>query len=489
MAQKMADEIHARILKGVGAHALGVGIAMFARIIYPPLFLKAWGVDLYGEWLMLSSVVMYLSLADFGGQMYVANRLAEAYAKKDVDLFKRLLNTGLALFVLLPTVAFILFMAFIAWGSPTLAIPLTQAPSGTAFWVLVIFAFQICLALPLGMLSGVYRAVGMLPRSAMLNNWSQLLQLVLVSLGLWLSWEMVAIAAMHAIPIFVIGVITLRELRDRFPGIISFHSADWRMAKGFVVPSAHFFSIQLSQALTFQGVLLIVGVTLGAVPVVLFSAMRTVTNSMRQTLAILMNSVWPEMTSLFAREEAEKLRRLFRATLRATLVSAVIFIAIFHYFGGVIFHLWLGNKVEYQQLYMDLLLIYVFQLVFWLSCSNLLMSINKHHEVSILLLVAAACTIVFVYLGAKFYGLPGVIGGLILADLLLPFWVMPVIVKKHLRSFTFGFFAAELLPVGLALSVVLFVPWAVPLAAIGLVAWLVRGMPVGSAGKFARMFK
>lgn len=484
----MADEIHARILKGVGAHALGVGIAMFARIIYPPLFLKAWGVDLYGEWLMLSSAVMYLSLVDFGGQMYVANRLTEAYAKHELALFKKLLNTGLAVFVLLPAVAFLLFMMVISW-SPTLAMPLTQTPTEIVFWVLAILAFQICLALPLGMLSGVYRAVGMLPRSAMLNNWSQLLQLVLVSLGLWLNWGMVAIAAMHAIPIFVIGVVTLRELRHRFSGIINFHSVDWRMAKGFIVPSAHFFSIQLSQALTFQGVLLIIGVTLGAVPVVLFSAMRTVTNSMRQVLAILMNSVWPEMTSLFARDEAEKLRALFRVMLRSTLVSAAIFITIFHYFGDVIFHLWLGNKVEYQQLYMDLLLIYVFQLVFWLSCSNLLMSINKHHEVSILLLVAAACTIFFVYVGAKFYGLSGVISGLILADLLLPFWVMPVIVKKYLRSFTFGFFAAELLPVGLALSVVLFVPWAVPVVAIGLIVWVVRGMPVGSASKLAGMFK
>ena len=484
----MADEIHARILKGVGAHALGVGIAMFARIIYPPLFLRAWGVDLYGEWLMLTSAVMYLALVDFGGQMYVANRLAEAYAKNELELFKKLLNTGLAVFVLLPTVAFILFMIVITWGSPTLSIPLTQTPTETLFWVLAILAFQICLSLPLGMLSGVYRAVGMLPRSAMLNNWSQLLQLALVSLGLWLSWGMVAIAAMHAIPIFIIGAVTLRELRERFPGLISFHSADWRMAKGFIVPSAHFFSIQLSQALTFQGALLIVGVSLGAMPVVLFSAMRTVTNSMRQVLATFANSVWPEMTRLFVRDETEKLQVLFRVTLRATMVSAVIFIAIFHYFGDVIFIFWLGNKVVYQQVYMDLFLIYVFQMVFWTSCSNLLMSINKHHELAILLLVTAVCTIAFVFMGAKFYGLAGVIGGLILADLLLPLWILPLLVKKHLKSFSFGFFVAELFPIGLALSFIFFSPWVIPIVGIGLIVWMIRGMPAGVVNKLLGRF-
>ena len=485
----MADEIHARVLKGVGAHALGVGIVMFARIIYPPLFLRAWGVELYGEWLILSSAVIYLALVDFGGQMYVANRLTEAYAKSQLELFKKLLNTGLALFVLLPTVVFILFMTVITWGSPTLSLPLTQTSVGTVFWVLTILALQICLSLPLGMLSGVYRAVGMLPRSAMLNNWSQLLQLALVSLGLWLSWGMVAIAAMHAIPIFVIGVVTLRELRRRFPGFVDFHSVDWRITKEFIVPSAHFFSIQLSQTLTFQGVLVIVGVTLGAVPVVLFSAMRTVTNSMRQVLATFMSSVWPEMTRFFSHDETEKLRTLFRVTLRSTLVSAVVFIAIFHYFGDVIFHLWLGNKVEYQQFYMDLFLIYVFQLVFWMSCSHLLMSINKHHEVSILLLVTSACAIFFAYVGAKSYGLAGVIGGLILADLMLPLWVMPLIVRKYLRSFTFDFFVGELFPAGLALGLILLSPWTIPVVGLGLAVWLFRSMPLGSTHKLGRIFR
>lgn len=484
----MADGIHARILKGVGAHALGVGIAMLARIIYPPLFLKAWGVDLYGEWLMLSSVVMYLSLVDFGGQMYVANRLTEAYAKHEIALFKKLLNTGLAIFVLVPAVAFLLFMVVISW-SPTLAMPLTQTPTEVVFWVLTILAFQICLSLPLGTLSGVYRSVGMMPRSAMLNNWSQLLQLAMVSYGLWRGWGMVSIAAMHAIPIFVIGVIMLREIHGRFPEMLSFHAVNWRMAKEFVMPSAHFFSIQLSQALTFQGVFLIVGGVLGVVPAVLFSTMRTVTNSIRQVLAIYVSSVGPDVIRLFVRDESEKLRALFRMTLRATLVSAIFFIAIFHYFGDVIFHLWLGDKVEYQQTYMDMFLIYVFQLVFWMSCSNLLMSINRHHEVSILLLVAAACTIMLVYVGAKSYGLAGVIGGLILADALIPLWVMPLIVRKYVPSFTLVFFGAELLPAGLALGMIFFSPWTIPLAGVGLGMWLVRGMPAGSANKLIRMFK
>ena len=75
-----------RLIQGIGANFLGQVINVASRVLLVPLFLTAWGAQVYGEWLILSSVVAYLSLTDLGGQLYIVNRLTQAYAQKDIPL-------------------------------------------------------------------------------------------------------------------------------------------------------------------------------------------------------------------------------------------------------------------------------------------------------------------------------------------------------------------------------------------------------------------
>lgn len=457
----------------------------------PPLFLHAWGVEIYGEWLLLSSAVLYLLLADFGGQLYIGNRMAVAFAKGDQEVFQRLLHTGMAMFLLLSLAVFALFIVGAALVTNWSAISIVHTSPRVVIAVLTLLALQVCVSLPLGILMGVYRAVGMLPRSAMLNNLSQLLQLLLVAIGLWFGLGIVGIALMHVIPVVAVTGIALRELHALHPEfhILSLRSADRRMALEFLKPSSYFFSIQLSNALTFQSVLLIVGAILGAAQVVLFSALRTIANSIRQLLAISMNSVWPDLTRFHAKGEEEKLTLLFHVALRATLVVGALFVGIFHYFGEWIFHLWLGGKVEYRQILMDLFLLYILQFVFWTSCSNLLMSINRHHEISILLIVSGVATTVAVFFGGQQWGLDGVVVGLIAVDLALPFWAVPMLLHKYLPSFSLRFFLNELVPVLIAIGLMVWAPWAALLAAVVLPFWLVQVLPRDVALGRLRFFR
>ncbi len=490
-AKNPADATPTRILKGVWALSLGVGINLVARIAYPPLFLRAWGVELYGEWLVLSSAVLYLLLSDFGGQLFITNRLNELHAKGDRAGFEKWLHTGMAMFIVVPITVLLLFLAIVAFFPWWSAVSVVRTPHLVVFWVLAALAFQVCASLPLGIVMGVYRAVGMLPRSAMLNNLNQILQLVLISAGLLAGTRMVGIAFLHMLPVIVVVIIALRGLNRLHPelNVLSLKSADRRLVRQFIRPSGHFFSIQISQALTVQSVLLIVGAMLNSAHVVLYSTLRTVVNSIRQVLAILVNSVWPEMTRFYAREEPQKLVVLFRVVLRITLAAAVVFIILFHYFGTEIFRLWLGRDVGYEQILMDLFLVYVFQLVIWTSCSNVLMSINRHHEISILLLVSSLLTVIFVYAGGKTYGLGGVIAGLIVADVVLPLWAVPALLIRYVPGFSYRFFILELAPVCATLALVLLTLWSVPIVIIGLFIWVVRGLPEHSAFQHLRFLR
>src|SRR5215203_3943853 len=178
-----------RFLKGLGASSIGQVINLATKVLLPPLFLRAWGADVYGEWLVLSSFVTYLSLTDMGGQYYIVNRLTQAYAQQDLSLFRRVLHTGLAIFLLMPTAVFLLFTSAILIVPPQSILPIQKTDHQIVFWVLAILAFQFVFSLPEGVLLGIYRAVGLLPRGAMLANLILFLQLALMSAALWLGSE------------------------------------------------------------------------------------------------------------------------------------------------------------------------------------------------------------------------------------------------------------------------------------------------------------
>jgi O-antigen/teichoic acid export membrane protein len=471
-----AESIQNRIIKGLGANFLGRVINLASRILLVPLFLKAWGADVYGEWLLLSSITAYLSLTDFGGQLYIVNRLTQAYAQNDITLFRKVLHTGMALFLILPCIAFLVFMALVSLIPLESLLQISKTEHTIVVLVLALLAFQFVFAMPQGIILGIYRAVGLLPRGVMLGNLMQFIQLTLVAGGLWLGGNMLWIACLQILPFLLVALIAVYELNKRFPEfeIVSLKGTELATGRTFVKPSLHFLSIQIAQAVSIQGMILVVGTLLDPVKVVIFSTIRTISSTIRQLLGMVAHSAWPEMTRLDAVQHPDKLKVLFRAILRSTLAGATVFIGIFHFFGGEIYHLWLGPAVEYRQELMDLFLFYIFQVIFWTACGNLLMATNRHHTLSKILLASSLFSIILAYGCGRYFGLAGVISGMILGDLALPFWAVPWLLNKDQAQFSFLFFVKEITPVIGIVLIVAFLPWFAPIMCVVLGFWWLR---------------
>jgi O-antigen/teichoic acid export membrane protein len=468
-----------RLFKGVGANFLGQLINTVSRIVLVPLFLLAWGPDIYGEWLLLASLVAYLSLTEMGAQLYIVNRMTQAYAHRDHEQFCTILHTGLALFLIIPLAVFILFVAVIAFFNPASFLHITQTGHATVILVLAILAFQIVLSLPQSVLLRVYFAVEMLPRGVMLLNFMQLINLILLAGGLWLRWGMVAIAVLQLIPYGLVAGIALVDLNRKFPQfkILSLGHADLASGLSFIKPSLHFFLIQLGQAISLQGTVLVVGMLMGPIQVVLFSTLRTLVNLIRKFLDQLSHAAWPELTRLDAQADREKFLALFRIILRSTLMATIFFIIIFHFYGGYIYQFWLRKTVPFDQPVMDLFLIYIGQFIFWLACSHPLEATNRHHTLAKVLFISAILSITLAYLGGRHLGLPGVVLGMIIGDLVLPFWLVPYLLHGYQARFSFSFFAAELAPYGGSLAILTLIPWLALVVVPGLLFWWLRALP------------
>jgi O-antigen/teichoic acid export membrane protein len=470
-----------RLFKGIGANFLGQLINIASRIVLVPLFLLAWGTDIYGEWLLLSSMVAYLSLTEMGAQTYIVNRMTQAYAQRDNDQFCKILHTGLALFLIIPLAVFIIFVGLIVFFNPASLLHITRTGHGTVVLVLAILAFQIVLSLPQSVLLRVYFAVELLPRGVMLLNLMQLTSLSLLAGGLWLRWGMVPIAILQLIPYGLAAGLALYDLNRKFPHfkILSLGAANFSFGLSFLKPSLHFFLIQLGQAFSLQGTVLVVGMVMGPLQVVLFSTMRTMVNLIRSFLDQLSHAAWPEMTRLDAQEDRDKFLALFRVILRSTLVASILFITIFHFYGGYIYHFWLRKTVPFEQPVMDLFLIYMAQFIFWLTCSHPLQATNRHHTLAKILFIASILTIGLAYLGGRHLGLPGIVLGMIIGDLVLPFWLVPCLLREYQTCFSVKFFSGEMGPYAGSLVILATVPWLAPVVIPVLLIWWLRSVPPG----------
>jgi O-antigen/teichoic acid export membrane protein len=81
----MTGTVRERFIRGFGATALGPLVTILAQVISVPVFLHFWGPKLYGEWLVLSAIPMYIGFSDVGFGNVAANDMTMRVSIGDRD--------------------------------------------------------------------------------------------------------------------------------------------------------------------------------------------------------------------------------------------------------------------------------------------------------------------------------------------------------------------------------------------------------------------
>jgi hypothetical protein len=87
-----------RLALGYGAQGLFLAVRVLEQIVLVPVFLAAWGTELYRDWLVLYASAGFLPLLDLGMTFYFRNALRAAWARGDRAGFERLLQVRLGLY-------------------------------------------------------------------------------------------------------------------------------------------------------------------------------------------------------------------------------------------------------------------------------------------------------------------------------------------------------------------------------------------------------
>lgn len=74
-----------RVFLGVLSVGYSKIVVAFMQLAMVPVLATTWGLDTYGQWLMLTTVPIFLGASDFGFGTAAGNRLTAEVAKAQVE--------------------------------------------------------------------------------------------------------------------------------------------------------------------------------------------------------------------------------------------------------------------------------------------------------------------------------------------------------------------------------------------------------------------
>jgi O-antigen/teichoic acid export membrane protein len=428
-----------RIAHALAASAFGQAVTIATQLLLTPMFFRYWGPGLYGEWLILSSVPSYLTMADMGIGSAAGNEMTMRAGAGDHAGAQQTYRGAHWVALGAGAIGLLIGLALAAmavhWHTPRTTL-ITPADAG---WIIAILSLGVALSFQGGVISAGFRAAGSNALGISLSNTSRLLEALSMGVLLVVGWGPLGLCAA------ALGVKALMQLVQHFwlrrlcpwlhhPPV----PADKTLVKRLIAPSLGFMAFPLGNALALQGPILIIGQLMGGPAVAIFSATRTLARLPIQITNVFNSSVWPEMSRAHGAGDTALLRALHRSSWGLTLLLVASSGAGLVLFGPWIATAWLGSKAHFEPLVLSFLILVTVVSAIWNASSVVLAAINEHAGMGARYVLVNALCLGLAWLLTPAFGWWGMLPALVLAEVLLLAWVMPkvmAITQDHMGAF------------------------------------------------------
>lgn len=391
-----------RIIAALGANAFGQATNIVIQLASLPLFLHRWDVATYGTWLMLSAIPAYLSMADVGMVSTAGNRMTMAMGRGDTRQANAIFQSAMV------------FMLLACGGIATVALPwVLWAPiPGVLRWderlALAALVLTVLLALFGGLAEAIFKSTGRYAQGTMLANVLRLAEWVGGMVGLFIGGTFAAVA-IAGLLVRATGVLWMIWQSGKGPHPFSWGLRDAHIAevRAMVTPAVSFMAFPLANALSFQGITLVVGHLFGPAMVAVFNTYRTLARVAVQVTGIFGHALWAELSQLYGRGGAPAVAGLYQ---RAAWIGAGLSVAlslVLYLVAPWLLQVWTHGRIGVQPTLMAILLVYAAAGGVWHVPRVLLMATNQHVGLAQWTLLAAALSLLLSWgLGSRI-GLEG----------------------------------------------------------------------------------
>lgn len=434
-----SGDYRARLLRNLGANVLGQIINAVVQVIGIPIFLYYWGGEMYGEWLLLSTIPSYFAMNDGGFASVGATEMTVLVARDDragaVSVFQ-----SVWLLISVFSLTLLGVLAAVVWLSPIDRwLNIATLGHDRAALVTLLLLVQVVMSQQTGLLDAGFRCTG---NYALGTTWVNVLRL---SEFLLLAGVVVGGGG----PVIAAGGTLLVRVAGGGLMWVHFHHLNpwlifgWRQAslgqiRRLAGPALSFLAFPLGHALRNQGIITSIGAFLGPVAVVTFATTRTLTNLVYQLMAVFNHAVWPEMSAAFGAGDMPRARSLHRHSCRASLWASGSAVAGLVFFGPWIYRSWTRGGAALDVSVFHVLLAVLVANSLWYTSSVVPMAINQHLRTALYYLLGAVLALLLAVILLPRLGLVGAGVALLAIDLVMLCQVLPhslTLLQDHFLDF------------------------------------------------------
>jgi len=403
-----------RIIAGMGANSFGMAVTIGIQLASLPLFLHYWDIATYGTWLMISAIPSYLSMADVGMVTAAGNKMTMSLGKGDSLEANRVFQSAQ------------LFMVIVCGALALLAVPLmlvAPLPGVTSLdqrIALAALSMSVLVSLFGGLSEAAFKSTKRYATGTMastLVRWGEWMGFMfgLVSVGTF------AAVALTGLAVRLAGTVAcmLMARNGRHGLRWGIQNADRAEIQSMFKPALSFMAFPLANALSFQGVTLLVGALFGPVAVALFNTYRTIARVAVQVTAIFSHSVWPEFSRLFGQGAMDTVTRLFWRSAALGATQSLLLSAALYFLSPWLLRIWTHGAIEFDPSLMLLMLLYAAVGGIWHVPRVLLMSTNQHTGLAYWSIFAGMLSVGLAWLLGGVFQLNGVGSAMLLSELFI----------------------------------------------------------------------
>lgn len=324
------------------------GCSIIISLLIVPLTLGYVSSDLYGIWLTLSSIIMWLNFFDIGFTLGLKNKLTEAIALGDMQRGKVLVSTTyfmmIAIFIPL-CILLEMIIPHINWAS---FLNVTGNYNPDIIKTLHILAACLCAQMIVNVLTAVlaaYQKVALSSAFPVIGNFISLFIILLLTKYCPPSLSLLALAV-STIPIFVIIIASFILFSSSFKAVApSWNFVKKKQIKDLFNLGSKFFLIQAQIVVLYQCTNILISNLSGPSDVTSYNiAYKYITISM-MILTIIMAPLWPAFTEAYTNNDYSWMKNVYNkmCKLWGGLTVIVILMIIV---SPIVYQLWIGEKAH-----------------------------------------------------------------------------------------------------------------------------------------------
>ena len=387
------------------------GFSIMISLLLVPLTLGYVSSELYGIWLTLSSVMLWLNFFDVGFTLGLKNKLAEAIALGQWERGKALVSTTYFMMTLIFVPLCLILEMLIPVVDWAAFLNVDQCYNPDIQRAMYILTVCFCLQMIVNVLTAVVAAFQKVALSSAFPVIGQMLSLIIIFiLTKCCPPSLYALSiAISAMPVIVVMAASVILFSSRFKDVApSIKSVDRRYIKDLFSLGFRFFIIQIQMIIMVQATNILILNVSGPNEVTAYNIAYKYIGVGLMLFNIILSPLWPAFTDAYTRQDYDWMNRIYAKMKKLWALTAVA-IVVMVVISPFVYKLWLDDKAQIPL--MMTVLVGIFTILHsWDSLQSVLINgIGCVKLQTYITLIGVFCHIPISFLLGKYIGAYGVV--------------------------------------------------------------------------------